>query len=234
MREAGELKTYRVSERIRLNYIKKSPSKMRKTQRQLFLSPTGFNTKKDELYYRNTMFLHNEIGVGLIDNISISSGALGILPYLGARASFSPHRLLHLSAGGIWLFLGGDSNFAWHLAASLGTKSYFLNIARIKYHGSLYSEPNDFQATSLGGSFQLNKKLNFFAEFILLDQKPFGYLDTIEGRLNIFSGGIKWHGRTTAVCVGVFSLGPRPNFCTGCQDQITRPYPGFSATILFD
>lgn len=229
VRENGAILTYTKEDEIRLYLKKQRPSSIGK-QRQLFLSPTGFNMKAKQTVFTSSMLAHNEISKGLTDYFSVGVGGFAILPYASGRLSFSPHRLLHLSAGGLWTTPINNNGAGWHIAATFGTRNYFVNIARIKYVGEMFLIPNDFTATSLGASMRVGSRIFIYGECNFIDQHPGGFMETLEGRVNIFSAGLKVYGMKNVVTLGFMGLGPRGQICSDCPLQ-NEIYPAFSVTI---
>ena len=101
--------------------------------RTLLLTPTGFNLQKGVGEYRNIDYIFNSFSKGFTDNVSGTVGLLGIEPYFHLKVSHDFSPMLHVSAGGGISLLG---TAGWHVAASLGTPDYFLNIGFMQNKGN--------------------------------------------------------------------------------------------------
>lgn len=198
---------------VRMLRFLKSHQPMFGYRRSSMFAPTGFNLLKNQVEFRNIgYFFHNSIGYGLSDNLSLTGGMYGLLPVLGAKASYSIGQFVHLSSGA---FAVAGISFGAHASVSLGTPDYFFNACYVRNTDYPFNSDLNFTAVSYGVSVRTGRRSRFFGEYIYLNENMDefgGFSATPNGRKNTFTWGVSFFGKKTRLEVGMMLHGP-PGFC---------------------
>lgn len=230
--EGGKLSTISLRSFRTVRYLK-SHLPVFGYRRSSMFAPTGFNLRKKQLEYRNIgYFIHNSIGYGLSDKLSVTGGIYGLLPILGLKASHAFGRFVHLS-GGAYAMAG--IAFGAHGSVSVGTPDYYINVCLVRNTEFPFNSDLDFSAISYGAFIRTGRRSRVFGEYIFLNEKRDefgGFSSTGSGRRNVFTWGISFFGKKTRLEAGMMLQGPA-GFCfeEECGD-IYRVLPVISGGAL--